>query len=136
MTALTTGNKAPTQQDVTIETINQQIWQHLEERDWNTNPSRGLAISLCLEANELLEHYQWSDTPVGGVQAIGDELADVLIYAVQIAQRNNIDIVDHIERKLQKSAVKYPASDFKGKDATEKNAAWLKNKLTHKKEGL
>jgi NTP pyrophosphatase (non-canonical NTP hydrolase) len=129
-------SKAPIQQDVTIEQLNQRIWKHLEERDWHTNASRGLAISLALEANELLEHYQWSDTPVGGTDAIGEELADVLIYAIQIAQQNNIDIVDHIEHKLEKAARKYPASDFKGKSTTEKRAAWVKNKLNHKKVGL
>lgn len=128
--------KAPAQQAVTVESLNQRIWQHLEERDWHANPARGLAISLCLEANELLEHYQWGDTPVGGPEAVGEELADVLIYAMQIAQQNNIDIVDAIERKLQKAALKYPAAKFKGKSTTAKRDAWLKSKLAHKKTGL
>ena len=128
--------KAPLQQDVTIETLNQIIWKHLEDRDWHKNPSRGLAISLALEANELLEHYQWNDDPVGGKSAVGEELADVFIYGIQIAQQNGIDIVDAIKHKLQKAAHKYPASDFKGKDAASQNSAWVKNKLAHKKEGL
>ena len=128
--------KAPIQQNVTLEELNQKIWKHLEERDWHTNPTRGLAISLSLEASELLEHYQWGDTPVGGPEAVGEELADVLIYAMQIAQQNNIDIVDHIERKLKKAALKYPAADFKDKAPDEAHTAWLKNKLAHQKEGL
>jgi NTP pyrophosphatase (non-canonical NTP hydrolase) len=132
----TAASKAPTQQNVTIEHLNQRIWKHLEERDWHTNPSRGLAISLCLEASELLEHYQWGDEPVGGSDAIGEELADVLIYAVQIAQQNNVDIIDAIERKLKKAALKYPAADFKGKSGTAGREAWIKNKLAHKKTGL
>lgn len=127
---------APKQQDVTIEELNQLIFDHLEARDWHKNPTRGLAISLALEANELLEHYQWSDVAVGGNEAVGDELADVLIYAMQIAQRNKIDIVKHIYRKLEKSALKYPAADFKGKPEQERHVAWQKNKLAHKKEGL
>jgi NTP pyrophosphatase (non-canonical NTP hydrolase) len=129
-------SKAPTQQAVTIEALNQRIWKHLEERDWHKNTSRGLAISLALEANELLEHYQWSDTPVGGPGAVGEELADVLIYAMQIAQQNNVDIVDAIERKLEKAALKYPAASFKGKDEIAQREAWLKNKLAHQKQGL
>lgn len=128
--------KAPAQQNITVEDLNQKIWKHLEERDWHTNPTRGLAISLALEASELLEHYQWGDAPVGGAEAVGEELADVLIYAMQIAQQNNIDIVDHIERKLKKAALKYPAADFKDKSPDEVRAAWLKNKLAHQKEGL
>ncbi len=127
---------AAKQQDITLETLNQQIWQHLEQRDWHKNPSRGLAISLALEANELLEHYQWGDEPVGGPDAVGEELADVLIYAIQIAQQNNIDIAEVIERKLGKAAHKYPAADFKGKNSAEKRANWTKNKLAYKKEGL
>ncbi|MDX2776103.1 nucleotide pyrophosphohydrolase [Streptomyces caniscabiei] len=127
---------APEQQDVTVETLNQQIWDHLEARDWHHNPARGLAISLALEAGELLEHYQWGDEPVGGREAVGEELADVLIYAVQIAQRNNIDIVDAIERKLEKAAEKYPADDLKGKTGAMHHEAWKKHKLAYKKTGL
>jgi NTP pyrophosphatase (non-canonical NTP hydrolase) len=127
---------APKQQDVTVETINQLVWDHLEARDWQNNPPRGLAISMALEAGELLEHYQWGDTPVGGTEAVGEELADVFIYGMQIAQVNNIDLVDHIKRKLEKAAKKYPAEDFKGKDAKEKRAAWMKRKLEHQKTGL
>ena len=129
-------SEAPIQQDVTIEDLNQLIWKHLEERDWHHNASRGLAISLCLEANELLEHYQWNDVPVGGKEAVGEELADVLIYAFQIAQQNNIDIAEVVKRKIKKAALKYPAESFKGKVGKEHNDAWLKAKLTHKKEGL
>lgn len=126
---------APKQQDITLEELNQTIWKHLEERDWHTNPSRGLAISVALEANELLEHYQWGDEPVGGTQEVGEELADILIYSMQIAQQNNIDIADAINKKLEKAAKKYPASDFKGKGKDERRANWMKNKMAHKKTG-
>lgn len=124
------------QQNVTIEELNQVVRHHMEERDWHTNPSRGLAISLSLEANELLEHYQWGDIAVGGEEAVGEELADVFIYAIQIAQQNNIDIVDHIYRKLEKAALKYPAKDFKGKDKDAMRNTWIKNKIAYKKKGL
>jgi NTP pyrophosphatase (non-canonical NTP hydrolase) len=131
-----TSGKPLAQQNVTIEELNQIIWKHLEARDWHKNPSRGLAISMCLEANELLEHYQWGDEPVGGTDAVGEELADVLIYAMQIAQQNDIDIVKHIKQKLEKAAKKYPAADFKGKSEDEWKATWVKRKLEHKKAGL
>jgi len=127
---------APAQQKVTIEELNQVIYDHMEARDWHKNPTRGLAISLALEANELLEHYQWSDAAVGGVEAVGEELADVLIFAIQIAQRNHIDIVDHIYRKLEKANVKYPPVNFKGKSGEEKKKAWMESKLNYRKDGL
>jgi len=128
--------KAPAQQDITLETLNQIIWKHLEARDWHQNASRGIAISLALEAGELLEHYQWGDQPVGGKDAVGEELADVLIYAFQIAQQNDIDIAEHIKKKLEKAAAKYPAEAFKGKKGKEHKDAWLTHKMNYKKEGL
>lgn len=129
-------NAAPKQQDITFEQINQLIWQHLEARDWHRPNPRNLAVSLSLEAAELLEHYQWSDIPVGGSEGVGEELADVFIYGMQIAQQNNIDLADAIQRKLEKAAKKYPAEAFKGKKGAERSAAWMKHKLSHKKEGL
>ena len=127
---------APKQQSVTLEELNQTIWEHMEARDWHKSAPRGVAISIALEANELLEHYQWQDEPVGGVDAVGEELADIFIYGIQFAQLNNIDLVDHIKRKLEKAAKKYPAENYKGKSAAEKRAARLENKLAHQKTGL
>lgn len=128
-------DNAPIQQTVTLQQLNERIWSHLKERDWHVNRSRDLAISLLLEASELLEHYQWSDKPVGGNEAIAEELADVFIYAMQIAQQNNVDLADAIEKKLQKAAKKYPAKDFKGKSPEDQTKSWLKNKLAYKKTG-
>ena len=120
----------------TLENIDQRIWQHLEERDWTDNTPRSLAISISLEANELLEHYQWGEKPVGDRQALAEELADILIYAFEFAQKTNIDIAAAIEDKLQKTAKKYPAGDFKNKTREERKANWRQAKLNHHKEGL
>lgn len=122
------------QSNESFESINQIILQHLEERDWLGGKSRNYAISIALEANELLEHYQWSDEPVGSKEELAAELADVLLYAFQFAQANDIDIAEAIKAKLAKSAQKYPAEFFKGKDAEERRAAWLEAKKNHKKE--
>jgi len=124
------------QADTTFEEIQELIRKHLEERDWMSSPSRGLAISIVLEASELLEHYQWQDEPVGDKQALAEELADILIYAFQFALKNGIDIPAAIKQKLAKSAQKYPAEMFKGKSGKEMQAAWIDAKLQHKKEGL
>lgn len=124
------------QSDMTIQAINERIWQHLEERDWQNNPPRGLAASIVLEAAELLEHYQWSDKPVGNNSELAGELADIFIYAFQFAQVNNIDIAQAIELKLQKAAKKYPAEAFKNKSQAERTKNWIDSKLKHQKEGL
>lgn len=126
----------PHQSDASFETMNQIILTHLEERDWLGNPARGLAISIALEANELLEHYQWSDEPVGGKDAVAEELADILIYAFEFAQANDIDIFEAMKAKLAKAAKKYPAEAFKGRTGEERRAAWAEAKKNYKKEGI
>lgn len=61
---------------------------------------RNLAISLVLEASEVLEHFQWSDTPLRS-EALADELADVTLYLLQIASLSGIDLEAAVLRKLQ-----------------------------------
>lgn len=124
------------QSDTTFDEISQIIWKHLEERDWDKAEPRALAISIALEANELLEHYQWSDHSVGDKQALAEELADIFIYAFQFAQQQDIDIAEAIKTKLKKAALKYPATAFKGKSEEEVRQAWIDVKTTYKKEGL
>ena len=124
------------QSDATFQSVSDMIYQHLAERDWQDGPARGLAISIALEASELVEHYQWSDNPVGTPDELAEELADIFIYAFQFAQVNNIDIPQAISKKLEKAARKYPAEKFKGKTAEEREKNWLESKLNHQKEGL
>lgn len=127
---------APQQSNVSFEEINQLIYRHFVERDWHNNPARGVAISIALEASELVEHYQWSDAPVGTKDELEEELADILIYAFQFAQLNAIDMPAAIVKKLEKAAKKYPAEKFKGKSDREQEKAWLEGKLNHQKKGL
>lgn len=121
-----------TKPDDTFKEISQIVWQHLVDRDWDHPTPRSLAISLSLEANELLEHYQWSDDPVGDKEALGEELADVLIYALQLAHVLDVDAADIIRDKLQKSAKKYPVELFKGRSSAEKKKIWLETKINHR----
>jgi NTP pyrophosphatase (non-canonical NTP hydrolase) len=118
--------------DDTVKEISQLIWQHAVDRDWDHPEPRSLAISISLEASELLEHYQWSGEPVGDKEALGEELADVLIYAFQLAHVIGVDPADIIRDKLQKAAKKYPAERFKGLSSTEKSKVWLETKIQHR----
>jgi len=61
--------------------------------------SRSLAISLALEAAEVLEHYQWGEGPADR-GALAGELADVLLYLMQIASLNDIDLAQAVLHKL------------------------------------
>ena len=83
-----------------------------DERDWAQfhNP-KDLALSLSLEAAELLEAWQWSgaDTSASGRgDKIAEELADVLIYCIHMADRLEADIPQIIADKMVKNAEKYP----------------------------
>lgn len=112
------------------------VIKHITERHWENNPPRGLAISIALEANELLEHYQWRDEPVGDKDEIAEELADILIYAIQFANHYDIDIPDAIQKKLAKAAKKYPAEKFATTDRKEQEAIWLEIKKNHQKDTI
>jgi len=88
------------------------------ERYWEQfhNP-KDLAISISLEAAELLETFQWSgsDTEAGRMHSqMEEELADVLIYCIFMADRLGIDIPEAISRKIAKNAVKYPVEKARG----------------------
>lgn len=62
--------------------------------------AKNLAVSLVLEATEVLEHYQWSETPPDKAELAG-ELADVLLYLLQIASLNDIDLNEAVLTKLK-----------------------------------
>ena len=85
--------------------------QFRDERNWRQfHNEKDLALSITLEASELLEIFQWKTAAEGveNLDAIKDELADVLIYAYMLADNLNLDIDDIIERKLIKNNEKYP----------------------------
>ena len=93
------------------ETI-QKILDFRDSRDWKQYHSgKDLSISISLEASELLEIFQWSKEEVDKldkIENIKEELADVLIYCVMLADYYNLDIDEIIENKLIKNLKKYP----------------------------
>lgn len=118
-----------------FEEILDQIMAHIRARKWDeTTTSRGLAISLSLEANELLEYYQWSDENFGNKEDLASEVADIFIYLAQFAYKNGIDIPLAVTKKLEKTAKKYPVEIFEIEDIDERNRVWLEAKRSHKKD--
>ena len=100
-----------------------------DERDWRPfhNP-KDLAISISLEAAELLELFQWSGADLEAVKKRGElaeELADVLIYAVLLADRTGLSLDEIVGAKLEKNARRDPAELARGSSAkyTELKAA-------------
>ena len=101
------------------------ILQFRDDRDWKQfhNP-KDLSISLALEASELLECFQWSGSDTEVLEkrdAMKEELSDVLIYAILLADRLNLDLDGTISEKIAKNAQKYPVGKSYGcsKEYTE-----------------
>jgi mazG nucleotide pyrophosphohydrolase len=108
---------------------------HIRARKWDkTNDSRGLAIPLSLEANELLEYFQWGDKHIGTEDDMASELADIIIYAIQFAARFDINIPEAVAAKIAKQAEKYPVEIFEIEDKAEQNRRRLEAKKNYKKD--
>lgn len=88
-----------------------------DDRDWRQfHNEKDLAISISLEANELLELFQWkgSDEAKENLERLKEELADVLIYSYMMADNLGFDVDQIIKEKLVKNEMKYPVIKSKG----------------------
>ena len=92
-----------------------------EARDWDRFHSpKNLAMALIAEAAELVEHFQWlteqesNALPPEKTAAVADELADVLIYLVRIADKLEVDLLAAVAAKMDRNEAKYPAHVVKG----------------------
>ena len=105
-----------------IRHIIEKIKKFRDERDWKQfHNHKDVALSLVLEASEVLEHFQWKSAEEvvrhGQVakDEISDELADVAIYLFELAEDLGIDISKAIDVKMKKNAFKYPIEEARGK---------------------
>lgn len=107
----------------TIDELKLIVESFVDEREWKQFHSpKNLAMSLSIEAAELMEIFQWlsldqaqdvmkaNETRDNAI----DEIADILIYALAFCNRNKIDITDAIKKKMEKNIRKYPVEKFKG----------------------
>jgi NTP pyrophosphatase (non-canonical NTP hydrolase) len=110
------GSKADNKSDAdtTIQELKDSSAQLCKERGWDKyNTPRNLAISIAVEAAELLEHFQWQDGDHAvNKREVAAELADVLNYCVQFADILDIDISTAFNDKLAHIKKKYPTRIF------------------------
>lgn len=99
-----------------LDDLRQRLRDFARERDWEQfHTSKNLAMALIVEAGELLEHFQWltpeqsADLSAEQRSRIEEELADVLLYLIRLADRMNVDLIDAAQRKIVRNAQKYPA---------------------------
>lgn len=104
-------------QQTTIEEMKKKIKLFREARGWEKEDAKDMALSLVLEAVELLEYFQWHTGEEVEEEArfkgpICDELADVLWWVLTVAERLDVDVARALEIKMAKNDKKYPVDKF------------------------
>jgi len=112
----------------TVAELKELVRDFVERRDWGQfHAPKNLAMSLAIEAAELMEHFQWispeESRQIAGDPAklsdVGEELADVLCYALAMGNMLGLDLATPIRDKMAKNERKYPAEEFKGRYGPE-----------------
>ncbi|MBI3540591.1 MAG: nucleotide pyrophosphohydrolase [Deltaproteobacteria bacterium] len=105
-----------------IKRLTEKIRMFRDERNWKQfHNHKDMALSLVLEATEVLEHFQWKSEEEVNTHAetckreISEELADVAIYLFELADNLNVDLADAVDKKLEVNTKKYPVEKAKGK---------------------
>ena len=97
-----------------LEQLKQRIDKFNKDRDWDQfHTPCNLAKSISIEAAELLECFQWSNEEYNKEEVL-EELADVMNYCIQMSLVLDVDIVDIINKKMDKTELKYPVDKAKG----------------------
>jgi len=116
--------KLLTPEDRSLNDLIVNIRQFIEDRDWSVfHRPTALAISTAIETGELLELFQWrSDAEVETslqsekyLQALSDEIADVLIYILRLADVTGINPTEAVLNKMKENRAKYPAKEWWGR---------------------
>ncbi len=97
-----------------VKDLKELVSDFVSERNWEKfHTPKNLAVSVTLEAAELLEHFQWSPPAEEGLdqhklQQISEELSDVMAYLLSLANVLQIDVASSMRAKMQKNRKKYP----------------------------
>jgi NTP pyrophosphatase (non-canonical NTP hydrolase) len=115
---------ALTDSETTLADLKLRVLAFVRERDWEQFHSpKNLSMALAAEAGELMEHFLWATAEQSRVTAadankrskIADELADVIIYALEFANATGLDIATSIHAKMAANAKKYPVEKARGR---------------------
>ena len=107
--------------DIALDELRERVRAFVRERDWGRFHSpKNLAMALAGEAGEMLEIFQWLTEAQSRAldpkshAAARDEVADILLYLVRLADRVGVDLADAAARKLAENERKYPAEKARG----------------------
>lgn len=103
----------------TVQELKNLVAAFVNERDWNQfHTPKNLAMSIAIEAAELMEIFQWCDKEKLDEEErarVEEELADVVIYCLSMANATGLDLAGAVKKKLAVNAVKYPVERFRGR---------------------
>ncbi|QDU90574.1 hypothetical protein Pla175_39810 [Pirellulimonas nuda] len=118
-------NEQPSNDDTTtVAELRRMVAEFVEARDWRQfHLPKNVAMSIAIEAAELMEHFQWIEAGdsrrVAGdpekLAAVGEELADVVAYSLALANELGLDLSQTLRDKMAKNVLKYPADEFRGR---------------------
>jgi NTP pyrophosphatase (non-canonical NTP hydrolase) len=104
-----------------LDDLRERLRRFAAERDWERFHSpKNLATALIVEAAELVEHFQWlteaesAALPPEKKAEVADEMADVLVYLVRLADRTGVDLLAAVSDKMRRNEAKYPAAIVRG----------------------
>ena len=107
--------------ETSIRQLKTRMQKFVADRDWQKyHKPKNLAMSIAIEASELMELFQWTDETESNtvaresLAALRDELADIMAYCLSLANVLDIDISQAVMSKLDKNEHKYPVEEFKG----------------------
>lgn len=105
-----------------VKKIIDKIKKFRDERDWmQFHDPKNMAVSIIIEASELLEHFQWKSRKevdkyiAENKDEVREEIADIALYLFELADNLGIDLLDAMDQKLSKNEKKYPAEKARGK---------------------
>lgn len=114
--------------ETTVEQLRALVREFVDARNWRQfHTPKNLSMSLAIEAAELMEHFQWlTPEQSRGVaddaqrrHEVGEELADVLCYALALANELGLDVSTAMRQKMIRNAEKYPADEYRGRYGPE-----------------
>ncbi len=117
-------NAKPTDAEVTVAELRGLIADFIRERDWEQfHDPKNLSMAIATEAAELMEHFRWARNDAAREmmqdpqtrQAVAEELADILAFALSFANAADIDLSSTLHAKMVKNAKKYPADEYQGR---------------------
>lgn len=98
-----------------IKEITQALLKFRDERDWaQFHNAKDLALALNIEAAELLEAFLWKASEQADIDKVREELADVIAFALLLAEKYDLDVKQIVLQKIEQNALKYPVEKSRG----------------------